>query len=388
MILGVCDSAEVLKTMRIVKIVINFIRIIVPIILIVTSMMTFTKAITNSDNKKALNIFIKKIVAALAIFLIHTLVGIILKLVDQNKIYYSCFENATKEGIDNAYVEIASKYLSTAKETLNEYDYKNGIRIINDIQDSAKKKQIYDSAASIKEYIDINKAIGELEVNYNKDKYKEIGSRIDKITDAAVQIQLKARYDKIKHYEKTGVVKISDTLRYHVNGYNGLKFYLYSQCEGNWSNIPLRQGTSSFCGIGCGLTTCAVLISAYKPNFTPYNSYGVGDDYHHDQVVEKQTDYAFDCTQYENGQITPEKTIEYLEQGYVASVKVWGKSKGGSSPFTGSQHFMALIDYYEGEIFVGNAYNHNYAHGTWGWYKASEVLTSVKTTVICKPKNM
>ena len=124
MILGVCDSAEVLKTMRIVKIVINFIRIIVPIILIITSMMTFTKAITNSDNKKALNIFIKKIVAALAIFLVPTFVGIILKLVDQNKIYYSCFENATKEGIDNAYVEIASKYLSTAKETLNEYDYK------------------------------------------------------------------------------------------------------------------------------------------------------------------------------------------------------------------------------------------------------------------------
>ena len=39
MILGVCDSAEVLRTMRIVKIVINFIRIIVPIILIITSMM-------------------------------------------------------------------------------------------------------------------------------------------------------------------------------------------------------------------------------------------------------------------------------------------------------------------------------------------------------------
>ena len=47
---------------------------------------------------------------------------------------------------------------------------------------------------------------------------------------------------------------------------------------------------------------------------------------------------------------------------------------------------MALVDYYDGEIFVGNGYNMNKTYGKYGWFKADEVLTSVVSTVVCEPQ--
>jgi hypothetical protein len=47
MILGICDSSSTLETIRIVKIIIQFICVIVPIILIVSLSITFTKGVTS-----------------------------------------------------------------------------------------------------------------------------------------------------------------------------------------------------------------------------------------------------------------------------------------------------------------------------------------------------
>ena len=46
---------------------------------------------------------------------------------------------------------------------------------------------------------------------------------------------------------------------------------------------------------------------------------------------------------------------------------------------------MSLIDYYNDEIFIGNAFNPSFEYGNYGWYKACDVLTSVQSAVICKP---
>ena len=161
MILSICDSAEVLKTMKIVKTVINAIRIIVPIILIITSMITFVKAIPTGDNKKAVQAFTKKVVAAVVILLVPTIVGIIFKLVDQNRVYYSCIENATKEGINNAYVRIANDYLNIAATSLNEYDYQKAVIAIKDIDDPTQQNALINKASKIKN-------IYELKLNTNK----------------------------------------------------------------------------------------------------------------------------------------------------------------------------------------------------------------------------
>ena len=69
MILSICDSAEVMKIMKIVKIVVQIIRIAVPIMLIVSSMITFAGAVAEGDNSNAIKISIKRIIAAIIIFL-------------------------------------------------------------------------------------------------------------------------------------------------------------------------------------------------------------------------------------------------------------------------------------------------------------------------------
>lgn len=93
MILSICDSAEVLKVMKIVKILIQIIRIAVPIMLIVSSMITFAGAVADAsaDNSKAIQISIKRIVAAIIIFFIPLVVRVTINLVSGDDSYSKCF---------------------------------------------------------------------------------------------------------------------------------------------------------------------------------------------------------------------------------------------------------------------------------------------------------
>ena len=386
MILNICDSADILKVMRIIKIVIIALQILVPIILIVVSMISFTKAVASGENKKAINSFKLKLLAAVIIFLVPTFVNLLFKLVDQENVYYSCIQNATKEGISRAYSNIAIEQLNNAISSLNSTDYNLAVNSIKDIEDKNMQAELLIKAGALKKYVEINSEISDLINKYDKEKYEKVGKNINSISDENIKKKLLDRYNMIKHYEKTDTVTVSSSERYHINGYTGIKYYLYNQCEGTWRNISLAGGKATFCDIGCGLTTCTVLISAYNTNVKPTDSVVFGDDYHHDTVIESQTNNGYDCTIYDKDKISNQEIISNLEKGNVVSLKVWGSSLGGKSKFTGSQHYMALIDYTDGKIFVGNAYNCSYDYGCWGWYDANDVLTSIQSTVVCVPK--
>lgn len=94
MILSICDLTEVKKIMRIIKIVILLIRIAVPIILIVVGMLDFMKATSSGDDatlKKTLSQFVRRIIAAVLVFLIPTFVSAIFTLIGANTEYKKCF---------------------------------------------------------------------------------------------------------------------------------------------------------------------------------------------------------------------------------------------------------------------------------------------------------
>ncbi len=166
MILDMCSDPSVLKTMRIVKIMINFIKIIVPIILLVSASITFTKAVTDGNNSKALQAFIRKAIAAVIIFLIPTFVNLTLKLADQDKVYYSCLENATKEGIAAAYKEEAQTYIINAKTTLLESNYAAARTFVNQMDDGPEKQELEKELDQIK--VDVANAIKEREEKLKK----------------------------------------------------------------------------------------------------------------------------------------------------------------------------------------------------------------------------
>ena len=91
-ILDICDESAILINLRMIKIIINAISIIVPILVIVFSVMTFTKAVKDGSNKEAFNSFKNKLIAAIAILLIPNLVFLIINNTSGNKqTIISCF---------------------------------------------------------------------------------------------------------------------------------------------------------------------------------------------------------------------------------------------------------------------------------------------------------
>ena len=145
MFLGICDSAEVLSTMRIIKICIQIIKIAVPIILMITIAMSYTKAIASNDNdaiKKAHQSMIKKMIAAAVIFLVPTLVGITAKLTYNNLEYMKCIASANPEGIDDANYEEAKTLISKARKSLLETDYVKAKVDVYKVQDITKRNQL------------------------------------------------------------------------------------------------------------------------------------------------------------------------------------------------------------------------------------------------------
>lgn len=154
MILDVCAEPNVLKVMRIVKIVINFIKVIVPIILIVSASMTFLKAVANGENNKALKSFIRKLIAAIAIFMVPTVVGIIFKSLDQERTYVDCLEKANAEGIAAAYADQAQYYIINAKSTLLPETYSAALVYVRNMPDSEEKTKLLKELEKIKKDVE------------------------------------------------------------------------------------------------------------------------------------------------------------------------------------------------------------------------------------------
>lgn len=101
----VCENPEVLKVLMFASIILNIIRIVIPIGLVILSMLDFSKGVSSSndgDNKKIISRIIKRIISAVLIFVVPWIVKIIIiSLGDLTKDvnYTDCLENATEEAI-------------------------------------------------------------------------------------------------------------------------------------------------------------------------------------------------------------------------------------------------------------------------------------------------
>ena len=105
-ILGICDNAEILSVLRLVRIVIKAMQIAVPIILIVTLSINFSQAVASHDANalsKAKTKAIFQGIAAVVIFAVPTLVSTLMNITINDDTYKTCLQNATQENIDLAY---------------------------------------------------------------------------------------------------------------------------------------------------------------------------------------------------------------------------------------------------------------------------------------------
>ena len=125
MIAGICSEPFVLEIMRIVNTLIGLLKIAVPLILIVIIMINIGKGIVEGEEElnKAIKGSISKLIAAILIFFVPTIVVSVFKLTLPNSEFLDCLTVKTKEDISKVYVSRIEEYIRRASESLSVEDY-------------------------------------------------------------------------------------------------------------------------------------------------------------------------------------------------------------------------------------------------------------------------
>ena len=223
-ILDVCDNGDLLSVLAIVNTVITIIRVLVPIILLVSLMITYAKAVKSSDSDllaKANKELVKKVVAALLILFIPSLVYSLLDLVDpNNKTYIACLNDATPRKIQQRYTQVAEKTLDTLRKTLLLSDYQIAKSAINKLDPGDKKNELTEELEEYYYYAKLKSEINTLIAYYDKDKYTELYEKIEQIKDPEIKEELLALIETAKGGKP---LNIPSGPRY--GSHNGMQYY-------------------------------------------------------------------------------------------------------------------------------------------------------------------
>ena len=156
MILSICDVPEVLKVLKIVMIVITIIKIAVPIILMISLMIDLTKATLSNDNdalNKTGRLSVNKAIALVLVFMIPTFVKVITTVVIPGFSYSDCINNATDEGIKEAYESVMSGLMEQARTKEDMASYNLAHDYLKNIENEELKKKYEDELKIILEKI-------------------------------------------------------------------------------------------------------------------------------------------------------------------------------------------------------------------------------------------
>lgn len=210
MILSICSNGDVLKVLRIVKIVIEIICISVPVFLLVTGSLTYLNAMKSKDIDIAGSnkIIIRKVIASILVFLVPLFVSIILNIAsngDNN--YKECLDMATPDGIKSAYKSKARESIDKAKSSMNRNDYANAAIEVSKTDDDNLRKELNE----LDYYIDISEAIDNLKNNYNEEDKKKIIDAINKINNSEIKNKLLDKLNGINNIEVADDPSIDNT---------------------------------------------------------------------------------------------------------------------------------------------------------------------------------
>ena len=122
---GDCSSPALGALLIIAKRIMGFIRLIVPLILIIVATSKFISLMQNPDDKKGIKPIINSFLAAAIVFFVPTFVNATMKLLDNSFDVASCWNSAT-ETTDSTYQEsIENSNKKSLYEDPNDYDKGN-----------------------------------------------------------------------------------------------------------------------------------------------------------------------------------------------------------------------------------------------------------------------
>ena len=158
-ILSLCDVEEVQQILGIVKMIVDFIKIIVPIILMVSAMITLMldiKAGNEDALDKSKKLLINKAIDAVLIFFVPTLVDLVLNLAAGETEYKKCFNVSSAAPTNETSINNASTYLTSAESSLDRKDYNKAYDSINKLEDETLKNEYLSRLEKLDELIKEN----------------------------------------------------------------------------------------------------------------------------------------------------------------------------------------------------------------------------------------
>lgn len=198
MMLNICSDGDILKVMRLIKIIITIIRIVVPLLLIYSLAKGYLDTVKSGELDKELKKSVTKIVAAVIIFLVPTFVRVIVKFTDVNNNYYDCISNSTKDGIESAYVNTAKSRLETAKQTLSIGDYNAAYEAYKEVNTKSEKDNLSDELVELQSAINIKREIDILSNDYSDAKYNSINSEISRLNNSEYKSNLSSKLNTVR----------------------------------------------------------------------------------------------------------------------------------------------------------------------------------------------
>ena len=201
MLLSACEDGDILNTIRITLIVLDVIKNLLAVIVIIMGIKDFMGASINGKEesaKDAWKMLVRRIIAALVVFFLPTIMEAGIKAIDVNiYAYHECIVKATPEEIKNAYYNKAKKLVKEAKESLNREDYSDAKGYLEKVEDPARKKELEKELSIIDGYITISEEISGMT---RKDQYDSMKEKINKVSDGDVKAKLtKQLEDKKKN---------------------------------------------------------------------------------------------------------------------------------------------------------------------------------------------
>ncbi len=163
-----CNDIDLLNILSIFKSLIGLVTIIVPVILVIFVIIDIIKTITagDVDTKKLAKSISKRVIAAVAVFLVFPIINTVLQILPLSNFYYiNCYNCASKSNvlqisINNAQTAISdlSQAISNLKANPNQTTYDEAYRLyevarkeVNDITGKSEREAYQETLADYKD---------------------------------------------------------------------------------------------------------------------------------------------------------------------------------------------------------------------------------------------
>lgn len=267
-ILSICDNAEILSVLRLIKIVIGIIRVVVPILLILSLSLEFAKAVMSSDSdllKSASSAAVKKCIAAILIFFIPTFMNMIGNMTSDDGMYKTCLENATTENINAAFEVRAQTLMTRAKDDISNTSYQLAKLAVKKISDPILRSQYEEELRELKVVLYAQELINIVARTLDEDDYEAALEAVELVEDGNIKDELNAKLESVAAMMSVYAEE------YSSDGYtaNPLGLPYYDQCDSRWGSVKTNTGgTPDICGSACGYTALSMVAAGFNKDMS------------------------------------------------------------------------------------------------------------------------